>query len=67
VRYQILVESQAGARQLSESHRMRYFFLPEIELFLENAGMTMRRITAWKEDRLPTAADWGACVIAGLE
>jgi hypothetical protein len=46
---------------------MRYFFLPEIELFLENAGMTLRKITAWKEDRLPTAADWGACVIAGLE
>jgi SAM-dependent methyltransferase len=67
VRYQILVESAAGPRQLSESHRMRYFFLPEIELFLENAGMTLRKITAWKEDRLPTAADWGACVIAGLE
>lgn len=67
VRYQVLIESVAGARQLSESHRMRYFFVPEIELFLENSGLILRKITAWKEDRLPTSADWGACVIAGLE
>ncbi len=67
VRYQILVESAAGVRQLAESHRMRYFFVPEIELFLANAGLTLRKVMVWKEDRLPTAADWGACVIAGLE
>jgi len=67
VRYHILVESAAGVRQLSENHRMRYFFLPEIELFLENAGLTLHKVVAWNENRLPTATDWGACVIAGLE
>lgn len=67
VRYQVLIETAKGARQLSESHHMRYFFLPEIELFLQNAGMTLRSVKAWKQDRLPTAADWGACVVAGLE
>lgn len=67
VSYQVLIESAASARQLQERHRMRYFFVPEIELFLENTGLTLRKITAWKEDRLPTAADWGACVVAGLE
>lgn len=64
VQYQVQIESAAGRRQLSESHLMRYFFAPEIELFLQNGGMKLDKLTAWLEDRPPTSADWGACAVA---
>lgn len=66
VRYQVQIETAAGSRQFSESHLMRYFFVPEIELFLKNSGLKLDKLMAWQEERLPTSADWGACAIARL-
>jgi hypothetical protein len=38
VNYHVFVRERVGGHELKETHRMRYLFLPEIELLLREQG-----------------------------
>jgi hypothetical protein len=45
-------------------HPMRYFFKPEIELYLDMAGLKLLHFSEWMTDDLPTEHTWGVCCVA---
>jgi SAM-dependent methyltransferase len=49
---------------IREVHPMRYFFKPEIEFFLEKAGMGMLYFKEWLTGKEPSEATWGVCCVA---
>ncbi|HEX6158801.1 MAG TPA: class I SAM-dependent methyltransferase [Thermoanaerobaculia bacterium] len=66
VHYTLFIESAKGGtiRKLSESHSMRYFFLPEIEEWLGRGGFRILDRHEWMT-RGPLSVDtWSATVIA---
>lgn len=60
VRYQLFVKDRRSEKveELSETHRMRYLFHPEIELLAENAGLRVESSGAWMSDREPGFSTW---------
>jgi len=52
------------SRVVRETHRMRYFFEPEIEWFLAGVGMRVVRAEEWLSGKALGTDTWGACVIA---
>src|SRR6185437_1014764 len=52
-------------RWISESHRMRYFFAPEIELLLGEVGFRPLGVYRWMSDENPTLDTWNAMFVAG--
>jgi len=66
VHYKLLVEERATGRlqRLQETHRMRYFFQPEIAHFLELAGFEVLRFEEWLTRAPLSTATWGALVAA---
>ncbi len=65
VNYQILIVDKptSEVNELRELHQMRYLFLPEIELFLENAGMKILKTGEWLTDNPLSLESWsGYCV-----
>lgn len=69
VNYQVLVKDKASGavEELRETHHMRYLFRPEIELFLNQAGMRLLDSAEWMTDLQPGFGSWGACFVAGIE
>jgi SAM-dependent methyltransferase len=65
VQYQVLIRDKASGavKELHESHRMRYLFLPEIELFLGETGMDIVAASDWMSDRHPGFDTWGVCFV----
>ena len=66
VNYQVLVRDKASGavEEMNETHRMRYLFRPEVELFLLNAGMTLVAAEEWMTGRQPGYDTWGVCFVA---
>lgn len=64
VRYSMFVEQLANGniQQLTEYHRMRYLFLPELDA-LSSPWFAPLEWKAWLEDRQPSAENWAACAI----
>jgi SAM-dependent methyltransferase len=52
---------------LQETHEMRYLFLPELEIFLENAGLRMLEAVEWRTNAPPSPVSWSVCVVARRE
>lgn len=53
------------ARHSEETHRMRYYFAPELELLFNAAGMKLQRIGRFPQTELaPTPECWDAVAIA---
>lgn len=65
VNYQILITDKftGGVEQLQETHRMRYLFMPELELFINGAGLGMVDAFEWMSDKAPGFSSWGACFV----
>ena len=65
VRYHVTVrDRRSGAMQeIDETHRMRYFFLPEIDEFARQAGFERVAAEEWLTGRAPGAHSWGVCVV----
>lgn len=65
VNYTVLVTDRATAttETLSETHRMRYLFVPEVELALATAGMTLVTVHEWMRDTVPGPESWSACFV----
>ena len=57
-----ITELASGVRQqLHETHRMRYLFPVELDLFAEQAGMRRAFIHEWLTREAPLPPAWGAC------
>ena len=53
-------------REFVETHTMRYFFLPELESFLNDAGFTPRHKLEWLTRKVPSTSSWSVYVLAQL-
>jgi len=59
------IEGERLAGQTEETHRVRYFFPLELNLFLECAGFTLLRLGAFPEfDRDPDTTTWNVLGLA---
>jgi len=65
VNYTVHVTDRATGRTeaLTETHRMRYLFTPEIETALVTAGMTLIESREWMSGREPGFESWSACFV----
>ena len=53
------------ATEIQETHRMRYFFPLELNLFLESSGFSLVRLGAFPDfDAEPTESTWSALAVA---
>jgi hypothetical protein len=68
VRYRLFVEEKANGRikKIEETHRMRYFFKPEIEMFLSSAGIQLFEFFEWMTGRKPGINTWSVCFVGKL-
>jgi SAM-dependent methyltransferase len=66
VNYHVFVREKASGEvaELKETHRMRYLFLPEIELLLRETGMSILSASEWMSERQPGFDTWGVCFVA---
>jgi SAM-dependent methyltransferase len=53
-----------GRQEIVETHRMRYLFLPEIDLLLNAAGLERVDTGEWMTDQPPSISTWGVFVLA---
>lgn len=65
VNYQIILTDRltGTVKQLRETHRMRYFFTPEIELFLRDTGLRIMTVSEWMTGNSLNLSSWGACFV----
>lgn len=66
IRFDLKVESRldGSVYAVTENHRMRYLFLPEIERLLEQSGFQLLRANAWMTDEELSESTWYGCVTA---
>jgi SAM-dependent methyltransferase len=66
VNFQINVTDKKtnAVEELAESHPMRYFFLPEMSMFLKNSGFTSWTSEEWITGEKPGLDTWGVTIIA---
>lgn len=62
VAYKLLLED--GKNEINEDHYMRYFFTPEIEMFLDNFGMKILEIYDGYTSKKVSDNTWSAIFIA---
>lgn len=66
VNYTVLV-TQANGEQtntIRESHRMRYFFTPELRLLLAESGFELVSMVEWMSNREPGFSTWSVAIVA---
>jgi len=63
VNYQVMITERATGRleQVREMHRMRYLFMPEIDLLARMLDMKRVFALEWMGEEVPGAQSWGAC------
>jgi SAM-dependent methyltransferase len=66
VNYTVFARAEGELRtdEVRETHRMRYFFLPELAQFLRESGLELLRAEEWVTRRPPSVDTWGVCVVA---
>jgi SAM-dependent methyltransferase len=66
VRYDVTVIEKSSGRssEFTESHRMRYFFWPEIESLLSRHCMRPITFRKWLVDEAPDETSWNSLVVA---
>jgi SAM-dependent methyltransferase len=64
VEFDVTVEADGQSTHFCETHRMRYFFLPEIQLCLAQAGMLHVGTYAWMTSEPVGNQIWYACTVA---
>lgn len=65
VNYHVLIrDKQSGAvDELRETHKMRYLFVPEVELLLAAAGLRLTRVSEFMSAREPGFDTWNAVFV----
>lgn len=66
VAYECIVEDRASGRveRLHELHRLRYFFLPELQFMLNRAGFSILETRAGLSELPLTAQSWYGLIVA---
>lgn len=68
VNYSLFIENKrtpnSGIQKITESHKMRYFFLREINILLLNHGFELVVAEEWITKAKLSEDTWGACVVA---
>jgi SAM-dependent methyltransferase len=66
VKYEIIdYLKQTGAmRRVNEEHKMRFFSLPDLQLFAEPAGFDILSMREWMKESAPSSDSWSVCAIA---
>jgi SAM-dependent methyltransferase len=61
VNYQVFIENkhERVTHKLQETHKMRYFFKPEIEFFLQQSDLKVISSREWISDKNPGLDTWG--------
>jgi SAM-dependent methyltransferase len=61
VKYQVMICDKATqvVSEITETHRMRYLFLTEIELLARLTGLVVEVTGEWMTDRIPNQDTWG--------
>lgn len=61
VNYAVFVRDlqSQSVTELRETHRMRYFFRPELALFAQAAGFRIEHAAEWMSERVPSEETWG--------
>ena len=69
VNYTVFIEVKQTGRveQLQETHRMRYFFSPEIEKILRGCGFRLLAAMAWMSEFPLSSEHWSGFVVACRE
>lgn len=65
VNYSVFVRDKktGGVDELHETHRMRYLFKPEIEMFCESASLKLSDSFEWLKDTEIGSHAWSACFV----
>ncbi len=65
VNYHVFVRDlESGVvNELRETHVMRYFFRPEIELFAAQNGFRLLNAEEWLSGKAPGEDTWGVCFV----
>lgn len=65
VNYQIFAQQQASNKMeiLSESHPMRHFSLPELDLFAQMSGFERVGAEEFLTGNTPSEETWGVCIV----
>ena len=65
VNYEIIVQEKAGGEVtfIKETHPVRYFFQPEIEMLLESVGVEILTAEEWLTGKAPGLDTFGVCFV----
>jgi SAM-dependent methyltransferase len=65
VKYLLIAENKASknVEMMQETHRMRYLFKPEIEMFFASAGIKLVGIFEWMTDHEPSFTSWNISAV----
>ena len=65
VNYTVFIKDKTSGdvEELRETHRMRYLFKPEIELFCAENGFKIIGTKEWMTDKEPGMKSWGVCFV----
>ncbi len=68
VKYEIIdcLKKTGVATRVNEEHKMRFFSLPDLQLFTELAGIDILSIREWMKALDPSSNSWSVCAIAKL-
>lgn len=66
VNYEMLITDKKTKKteKYRETHSVRYFFKPELELFLKNSGFKLINIQEWMTKKNPGFGTWNVCFVA---
>jgi SAM-dependent methyltransferase len=65
VNYDLVITNKLNnqTENVKEMHKMRYFFIPEIELFLSKSNLNAIKCEEWITGVIPSSHTWGVCCI----
>jgi len=65
VHYELIIENKHNQQidTIKEIHPMRYFFLPEIEMFLSKSDIQLVYAREWMTEEIPSEKTWGVCCV----
>ena len=65
VNYEVIIEEKLNSRitRINETHPMRHFSLPEIQLLASFAGFEIIETKEWMTGKEPSENTWGVCFI----
>ncbi len=66
VHYEIIIQNKLdlSVSFVQETHKMRYYFLPELEMLLNNNNMQLLHSEEWMSGNIPDDKTWGVCFVA---